>query len=1174
MQSVAAGDENAPRPEGLAAYYTASGTPPGRFLGAGLADLDGGRGVERGSVVTEEHLRRMLVELCDPVSGEPLGGAPMKASARSAPVAGFDLTCSPSKSVSVAWVLADEQTKAVIYDCHLRAIEVVLSWAEATVFHSRSGKGGVVEEDVTGVVVTAFTHWSSRADDPQLHTHAVVFNRARSASDGRWRTLDSKALFKATTTLSELYQGVLSDLLTQALGYGFEPRRRRHSERPRYEIAGVGEDLMAHFSRRAEQVAEHTAVLTAGFVDAHGRQPSVVEAERLRSRATVATRPAKSHHSLSELTNSWRQRASAFVPAAEQRGWAASLAGRNDLPLLRASDLGDEVLADAADAVVAEVSGRRATFGRLNLLAEAHRVLHGVRFCSPAERMTVAARLTDLAVSRSLVLTPPALCHTPVRYLRADGTSRLRPTNHVLYTSRAVIDAEARLLEAARVGNGPAVSAESVAAVAAADLPGRDHRLGLDQVLAIGQVATSGRVLDLLVGPAGSGKSTAMAGLRAAWEQEHGTGSVIGLAPSAAAAEVLAAELRIPTENTAKWLTEHRHLPALTERRGRLALNLARHPHPSSPDARRLRGRLSALDEALAARSLRSGALVLVDEATLAGTLVLDEIVSAARTAGAKVVLVGDFAQLGAPAAGGAFSLLVADRDGTVAELTELRRFAAAWEADASLGLRQGEEEAIFAYESHGRVTGGERDEVLDALHAAWRADVEKGKTSLMVAADGASVAELNSRARAGYVAAGTVERDGVALAGAAVAGIGDVVVTRRNDRTLMTGRGFVKNGDRFVVTATGDDASLTLRRLGGSGEVVLPAVYVAEHVELGYATSCHRAQGQTVDTAHVLVSPAMSRELLYVAATRGREENCLYVETAFDPDPLTGHDALTPRQAAHEVLCDALRNAGAGVSAHEALAGAQSQCEDLVGLAAEYETLAQAATAPRVVAMLGDAGLGPAGLALVEQSPAFGPLVACLREAEARGLDVEQALPRLVGKRGFGDACDVAAVVHGRAERWAARTRPARAGAGFVAGVVARASDPDDADMARALAERDEAMRRRSRELAEAALARREPWVARLGPPPTSPKRHERWLEAVATVAAYRERWAVGDSHRPLGDEIAAASVEAVRHRERALAAANTAYGFGRHRRAAYASGRGQSSPDRVVEVGTAVEL
>jgi hypothetical protein len=110
------------------------------------------------------------------------------------------------------------------------------------------------------------------------------------------------------------------------------------------------------------------------------------------------------------------------------------------LPLLSSADLADELLADAAQAVVGEVAGRRATFGRLNLLAEAHRVLHGVRFSSPSERLAVAERVTDLAVERCLVITPPPLCHTPAQYLRADGSSRLRPTHHVLYTSQAVLE--------------------------------------------------------------------------------------------------------------------------------------------------------------------------------------------------------------------------------------------------------------------------------------------------------------------------------------------------------------------------------------------------------------------------------------------------------------------------------------------------------------------------------------------------------------------------------------------------------------------------------------------------------------------------------------------------------------------------------------------------------------
>jgi len=170
MESVAVGDGAAGRSSPLERYYAESGTPPGRFLGRGLADLDGGRGVAAGTEVSEEHLRLMLVALADPVSGEPVGSSP-KAPAGAAPVAGFDLCFSPSRSVSVAWALADSETKAVIYDCHLEAIDYVLSYAEREVFCSHSGPGGIVDEDVTGVVAVAFTHFSSRSDDPQLHEH-------------------------------------------------------------------------------------------------------------------------------------------------------------------------------------------------------------------------------------------------------------------------------------------------------------------------------------------------------------------------------------------------------------------------------------------------------------------------------------------------------------------------------------------------------------------------------------------------------------------------------------------------------------------------------------------------------------------------------------------------------------------------------------------------------------------------------------------------------------------------------------------------------------------------------------------------------------------------------------------------------------------------------------------
>jgi conjugative relaxase-like TrwC/TraI family protein len=135
--------------------------------------------------VTEEHLENMLAACADPISGQPVGTTP-KAPTGGVPVAGFDLTFNPSKSVSVAWALADQGTKAVIYDCYRKAIEFVLGYAEREVFRSRSGANGIVEGDITGVVAAVCTHWSSRSDDPQLHDHVVVWNRAKSISDGRW----------------------------------------------------------------------------------------------------------------------------------------------------------------------------------------------------------------------------------------------------------------------------------------------------------------------------------------------------------------------------------------------------------------------------------------------------------------------------------------------------------------------------------------------------------------------------------------------------------------------------------------------------------------------------------------------------------------------------------------------------------------------------------------------------------------------------------------------------------------------------------------------------------------------------------------------------------------------------------------------------------------------------
>jgi hypothetical protein len=804
--------------------------------------------------------------------------------------------------------------------------------------------------------------------------------------------------------------------------------------------------------------------------------------------------------------------------------------------LLRADDLAELILDDAAQAVVTTVAEHHATYGRQNLLAEAHRLLHGVRFASPDDRVAVAEHITDLAVARSVVLTPPSMHHTPERYIRPDGSSRLQPRNHLIYTTEVLLEAEDRLLEAGREHGAPRVSTATVANIADANLPGRDYGLSVDQALAVEKIATSGRVLDVLVGPAGSGKSTTMAGLRAAWEEEHGPGSVIGLAPSAVAAQVLADEIGIETENTAKWLTEWRRIPELKSRRDRFALNLARNAYPDSPGAAKLRARVAEMDQAIADRRLKAGQLVIVDEASLAGTFALDELVGAARQAGSKILLVGDGAQLGSVEAGGAFSLLVKDRGDLVAELTDVRRFTSEWEKAASIELRLGNKAAIHDYETHGRITEGTWEVLLDTIYAAWKNDVDAGKSSLMIAGDSATVTELNARARGDRVREGTVSDAGLLIADGQTAGVGDEVVTRQNNRLVTTGRTWVKNGDRWIVTATNSDGSMALRRANGGGEVVVTADYVAQHVELAYATTAYRSQGRTTDTAHAVVSPTTTREVLYVSATRGRESNNLYVDTTYDPDRATGHDPAISPQSAREVLAGVLANEGSDLSAHETLERAQSHVEDFTVLAAEYETLARAAQEQRWGALLERSGLDPVQLEQVRGSEARGPLLAALRNAEARGLDVEGAFPKLVALRSLDDARDPASVMHARVEGWAQTVGPKRrTGTGFVAGIVPRPVGVSDPDMVRALNEREHAMRHRARELAVHALEHRETWVLRLGAPPADHVRHERWLELVSTVAAYREHWNIADDHRPLGPVGAVRTLEALGHRRRA---------------------------------------
>ncbi|WP_232818136.1 MULTISPECIES: MobF family relaxase [Kocuria] len=1123
LKSVVVGDGDREMSSPLTRYYTETGNPPGTWIGTGLMSLDDGRSpaLVEGDTVTEEHLARLLGDGIHPVTGGTLGKKfpslqppRERIAARIArldpdlrgeaqeeavqrireeevakrprtAVAGFDLTFSPPKSVSALWGVADAGTQTLIARAHHAAMRDTIALLEDRVAATRVGAGGIAQMPIVGVIATAFDHYDSRAADPQLHTHVVVSNKVQ-GEDGRWRTLDSRRLHKATVALSESYNAFVSDHTARLLGVTWVPVDRGKDRNVGWEIEGVPAALIAEFSRRttggvdgAEGIEQVKNRLIEHYVAEHGRQPSAATIAKLRQQATLETRPEKELHSLADLTADWRARAE-VVLGQDAPTWAQHLLDQGATEARpRADDFRLEQIEDLATVVLMEVANRRATWGRWNLHAEMMRQIMGVRFATTDDRIRVLDQIIARAEAESLRLTPDYDRAVPAHYNVGEG-NRFQPVDQIAYSSQDILDAEQRLLEHSQHTGGLALTARLVARHTSRKI--RGVRLDPDQAVAISRIARSGLTLDLLVGPAGSGKTTALRALHRAWTAAPGQDSVIGLAPSAAAAEVLGGSLGVRAENTTKFLYEHHH------------------------------GRWN----------LEAGQLVLVDESSLAGTLALDRIAEHAAEVGAKVVLIGDWAQLSAVETGGAFGMLVRHRD-QVPELIDVRRFANEWEKTASLSLRHGNTDALDEYQGRGRLLNGDAETMLDAIYEAWRTDRDEGLRALMIAGTGEMVAQLNERARTDLIEAGQVEADGLRLHDGTIAGVGDLVVTRLNDRRLSTGGSWVKNGDRWQVTRRYDDGSLAVRRLGRGDQphgkaLVLPAKYVREEVELGYASTVHRAQGASVDTAHALVDPdASSRELFYVAMTRGKHSNHAYVVVP-DAHEIEAHLDQAEPLTVTDRLAKVLARSDADLSATETLTLEVDRHASLSTLLAEYDVLAREAQTDRWATLLDGAPFPENVADDVFTSPYYERLEAALARYEAAGHVAAVALNALAPKLTPGeDQADPAAQLAAMLDQATTQLPRGWGRSRSVAGLIATPAEPTNEDMQTALTDRQILIETAARNLVREAQEAGAAWLARLGKPPAQPRQREQWLAHAATVALDRYRYDITDP-TPLG--------------------------------------------------------
>lgn len=827
------------------------------------ADLPDGKR-PRSSPVPEKVRRQIRTEIGRRTFQDLSGRAPLDARELAAHIAkgsrprrqavsGYDVTFSPVKSVSALWAIAPRDVSEQIERAHDRAVREAIAWAEEHVIYTRRGANGVASTDVNGVLATAFTHRDSRAGDPDLHTHVAISAKVQDVADGAWRALDGQVLFKAMVSISERYNSLLEEHLSTDLGLAFAERRSesRDPKRAVREVVGMPAPLLESWSSRKRDIDARSAELVGDFLATHGRPPTPKEALELRQQANLETREGKHEpRSLAEQRATWQHQAVELLGSQEAVDHLVQEA-LNSRSTARGVTLSDRQIDDLAAQVLLTMENARARFQAPHVIAEAERRVRGLNVAPEHARSSVDRVVAAvLAPHRSIRIDAPLEVSDPAPFRRADGSSVYEKPLSQLFTTERMLAAEDRIVEAARQPDGRAVPGEVLAAALLQDEAVSGRPLNQAQRELVEQMATSGRFLQLAFAPAGSGKTTSMRVLATAWQDAGGT--VIGLAPSAVAAAELRDSIECPTDTLAK-----------------LVWHLDGKP-----------GTVPAWME-----KVDSHSLILVDEAGMAGTLDLDKMISWARARGATVRLVGDDQQLSSVASGGVLRDVA--REVGALSLSELVRFKDPAEAGATLQLRNGDPEALGFYLDRGRVAAVPEAGMADAVYAAWRDDTHKGRTALMLAYSNDVVNDLNGRARADRIGEGRVDtRRSVVLRSGLEASAGDVVVTRRNNRRLrLTRTDFVKNGDRWVVTKAHRDGALTVRHDGLGRTITLPKDYVEDHVDLGYASTIHGAQGQTVQASHVLMYGSESRQLLYVGMSRGQLSNQVYVPSGTDGD-------------------------------------------------------------------------------------------------------------------------------------------------------------------------------------------------------------------------------------------------------------------------------------------------
>ncbi|MBW3606661.1 MAG: relaxase domain-containing protein, partial [Actinobacteria bacterium] len=723
-------------------YYAGHGEAPGVWHGAFAEHL----GLS-GDVAAEDF--RAVLEGTDPSTSEPLKP---RANRR---VAAWDVTFSPPKSISALWALAPDDARGQVREAQAAAVDAAVGYLTAHACVARLGRDGVDRQDGArlGFLRAEFTHRCSREGDPQLHTHAILVNLLE-APDGRRAALDGGLLFQHAKAADGIYQAALRAELTHRLGIGWERRDEQ------WEIAGIPPGLCREWSKRRSQI---TAALAA-----RGLDPDTATG-RAAQTAALATRHAKVQVGDGESLHDRFAREA--IAAGHDPGQVLQAALQTDVrqepPLIpHVTRLLNAMT--GPDGVTKQAS----SFSRRDAVIDlaARSAIHGVTADNAAARIEILANrlLRDDRVVP--VLAPAARTTGEVLRVRDANGRIIRTVDQAerRYTTIDLLTAETELLQRAtsRQHAGVARIPEAVVDQVLA----ASSTLDADQHAMIHTLASSGAGVDVVVGKAGTGKSTALATYRAALDAAGVP--VVGVTPSATAAHQLAMSAGITDTATVDRL-----LVELHHRR----------------------------------RTLPRGVVVVLDEAAMCPTRTRLALQRAVDGVDGKIVDVGDHRQIPSVDVGGGHYALTQRLGATV--LGQNHRVRDPVYRDAAELLRDHQPAAAVEVLRVQDAVSDQHATPVDAWVAMvddWLTHRDHGHDVLMLATERATVGELNRLARAHLAARGDIARRGRTYRApddrsAIALGVGDEVILRRNHRlTHSDGTTIaVRNGMTGRVTAT-----------------------------------------------------------------------------------------------------------------------------------------------------------------------------------------------------------------------------------------------------------------------------------------------------------------------------------------------------------------------------------